>query len=182
MEKGSAISEASREFTNVIRSMAQETLDILPEKIGLGIPGMQENLELVIFLYDIRRNWAMQNPLMQREGVELLRYPSVYYELYYMLVPCSKGNEKYRMMEEIRILDVLLKGLMDRIYLYEDLKEIEVELLEPDFEDKIKIWNGINQPFRTALYVKLSSVEISSEKTKKVKRVTDTQMNYDEEE
>lgn len=180
METGLAVSEASREFTGVVCSMAQEALDILPEKVGLGTPGTQENLELVIFLYDIRRNWAMQSALMQREDVELLRCPSVYYELYYMLVPCPKGDEKYRMTEEIRMLDVLLQGLTDRSYLYEDLKEIELELLEPDIEDKIKIWNGINQPFRTALYVRLSPVEIFSGRTKRIKRVTDMQMKYDE--
>ncbi len=182
MEEGRyIITETGRQFAALVTDILKTEFDIPNEQVGLGMPGENSQLALCIFLYDIQKNNDMNIVHLQTVSVGTLRYPSSFYDLYYMLVPYSSGDLKYRAQEESRFLDILLRKLADIGYMKEG-EQTEVALINPELEEKIRIWNALNQPLRTALYCKLGPVEILSDRTKEVKRVKDAEMRYLEKE
>lgn len=174
------ISGVGERLLELLRISLERELDIGKEQIGTGIPGENEQLILCVYLYDIRRNPDIPQSRMVSAGTGELRYPSYYYDLYYMLIPYSGSDRKYRVEEEIRILDILLQMLGDTHHL--NGTEEEIILLDMDFEEKARIWSGLEKPMRTALYCKIGPVEIPSSRRKAVKRVTDIRMDFVEKE
>lgn len=169
----------SRGLTEMVRNIMRDNLDLLPEKVDLGTPGDEAGLELYLCLYDIHRVSVMQNSEMQNIGIQNLRFPSQYYYLYYMLVPYSYGDLKYRAEEELRMFDVLLSGLTDQVWLEDGDRRLEIELLDPELPDKLRIWSGIQASYHMALYSRIGPVEITSGRTKHIRRVTDWQVGSD---
>lgn len=174
------ITKTGMMLTEVIRQAFEREYGIHAQRIGMGIPGEDSSLTVCIYMYDIQKNSDINNPVMKTLSPARLRYPSNYYDLYYMIVPYSDGDKKFRSQEEGRLIELLLQTLGD-------LHSFEEEgtgfcLTELDLDKKMAIWNGLNVPFRTALYAKAGPVEIESARTKEVKRVTDIQMDFEEKE
>lgn len=176
MESQHIITETSRRLKEFAADVLKTELDVPKEQTGLGIPEESSPFSLCIFLYDFQKNTNMNNAQFRTVSVGKLRYPSGYYDLFYMLVPYSNGDRKYRTEEELRMLDILLKKLGDAGFLEAD-EQTAVTLVNPELEEKIKIWNALNQPLRAALYCKLGPVEVESERTKEIKRVKDVEMH-----
>lgn len=177
MESQYVITETSRRFEGLAADILKAEFDIRKEQVGLGIPKESSPFALCIFLYDLQKNANINSVQFRAVSVGELRYPSSYYDLFYMLVPYSNGDMKYRAEEEFRMLDILLKKLGDTSFLEEN-KQTAVTIVNPDFEEKIKIWNALSQPLRLALYCKLGPVEVVSGRTKKMKRVKDVEMHF----
>lgn len=171
------ILSVSHALTEMVRQILRDSLDILPERIDLGTPGDKVDLELFLYLYDIRKVSVMQNSERKNIGKDAIRFPSEYYYLYYMLVPYSYGDIKYRTEEELRIFDVLLCEMTDRVWLGDGDNRLEIELLDLELQDKLRVWNGINVSYHLALYSRIGPVEVESGKTKEIKRVTDWRVN-----
>lgn len=178
---GYVVSQIGMQLTGVIREAVGREFNMERNQIGMGIPGEDKNLAVCIYPYDIKRNRDIHHPEMVSVNAAQLRYPSSYYDLYYMLVPYSYSDMKYRMEEELRLLDVLLQVLGDLHYLKEigeEKTKVEFDVHDIDFDGKTKIWAGINQPMHTAVYCKAGPVEIQSARMKQVKRVTEIQMDF----
>lgn len=171
------ITKTGTKLTEILRQVLSATLDIGTERIGMCIPGENSSLLVCIYLYDIKKNTDVLSPEMVPVGLSELRYPSGFYDLYYMIVPYSEGDLQYRLQEETKILDVMLRYLGDVHFLNIE-REIPLELSNLDFDSKTKIWNSLNQPIRTAIYCKAGPVEIESARKKKISRVTDVQMDF----
>lgn len=174
------ITKTGMMLTEVIRQALKREYDIHAERIGMGFPGEDNGLAVCIYMYDIQRNSGMNDQRMKTVSTARLRYPSNYYDLYYMVVPYSDSDLKFRVQEECKITDLLLQTLGD-LHSFEE-EDIGFCLIEPDLDEKMKIWNGFHLPFRTALYGKAGPVEIESARTKEVKRVTDIQLDFKEKE
>ncbi len=179
MENRYVIAETGKRLTGLAADILKQEFNIPPEQVGLAVPGEEGGFSLCILLYNIQKNVGMQTGRPIAAGTGKLRNPSNFYDLHYMLVPYSNGDRKYRMEEELKIMDVLLRKLGDISFLEEERQTVFV-LENPDFEEKAKIWNALNQSLRAALYCKVGPVEIASERTKDIKRVTDVQMHFDE--
>ncbi|MDE5967410.1 MAG: DUF4255 domain-containing protein [Lachnospiraceae bacterium] len=179
MESRYIITDMGKLLVNLAADMLMEELDVPEGQIGLGIPGESEQLSLYIYMYDIRENVQAHTGHFKAVGCERLKYPSRFYDLYYMLVPSAKGDPKYKMEEEFRFMDVLLRRFGDMEYLDEEMRTA-VTLYSPDLEEKVKIWNALNQSLKPAIYCKAGPMEVLSDKTKDVKRVTNVQMRYEE--
>lgn len=171
------ITKTGMMLTEIIRQALNREYGIRAERIGMGVPGEDNSLTVCIYMYDIQRNSDMNDQRMQSVSPTRLRYPSSYYDLYYMFVPYSDSDLKFRAQEECRIIDLLLQTLGD-LHSIESETDIGFSLMELDFDEKMKIWNGLNIPYHTALYGKAGPVEIESARIREVKRVTEIQMDY----
>lgn len=181
MEPDYMITKTGIKLTETLKTILEEQMNVDTVRIGMGMPGEENNLLVCICLYDIRKNTDMLSPHMITVSQEELKYPSSYYDLYYMVVPCSDGDVKYRMMEDTKLLDIMFQFLGD-VHFLNPGQEIGFELCDMDFDSKAKIWAGLNQSMRMALYCKAGPVEIQSTRRKRIFRVTDIQMDFMQEE
>ncbi len=175
------ITRAGMQLTRLVAQALEREFHMEKEQIGMGVPGEDHNLAVCIYLYDIRKNSDISMPQMMSVSATQLKYPSNYYNLYFMLVPSSYSDRKYRMEEELKLMDVLLQVLGDIHHLKEiggEKEEVDLEIYDMDFDAKAKIWTSLNKPMHTAVYCKAGPVEIQSARTKQVKRVTDIQMDF----
>lgn len=177
MEPDYMLTRTGVKLTEALKMILGEQMNVEADRIGMGIPGEQHNLLVCICLYDIRKNTGMLSSDMITVSQEELKYPSSYYDLYYMLVPCSDSDVKYQKEEDTKLLDVMLQFLGD-VHFLNPGREIGFELCDMDFDSKAKIWAGLNQPMRMAVYCKAGPVEIQSTRRKRVSRVTDIQMDF----
>lgn len=180
-ETGEAVASLLRRF--MVPEVVQKE-----EQIGLCSPREPGEYRVGIYLYDIQESAGVRNAPRQWKG-ETVRFPSAYLDLYYMLVPFSKSDLRYRAAEEHRLLGKMLQILRDYPNLnantYEQEEKrgpntIQLELLDMDCEDKLRIWNSLNEASHTALYCKVSPVELESEREEKIRRVREIQMQFGE--
>ncbi len=179
MEGGYVIAETGMLLAGISAEILSAEFGLSREKVGLGTPGEDSGCSLCIFPYDVRKNTDVQAVLPVAEGVGRLRNPPQFYDVYYMLVPYSDGDLKYRTEEELKLADALLAGLGDVCFL-ESERHTEFCLCNPDFDEKAKIWNALNQPLRPAVYCKAGPVAVISGRTRAVNRVSGVWMHFDE--
>lgn len=153
------------------------------DSIGLCSPNDRGDLNLGIFLYDINENQNIRNRSMINIGKNEQKYPSRFLELYYMVTAYSNTELKYKYVDEQKIIGRALQILtdnpnihMDEIMNIQDLaiREVKIELLNITFEEKLKIWNGQNQPYKLSLCFKVFPIEIQSTRTRNIQRVVET--------
>lgn len=181
MEFDYPVTKTGLELTKILRKALADELNMTEEHIGMCMPKEEHNYSVCVYLYDLKKNSNMQTYKMISISATELKYPSSYYDLYYMIVPYSDCDFKYREEEELKIYDVLLQFLGDVHFLNVD-REIQFELCDMDFDSKTKVWAALNQPMRMAVYCKAGPVEIQSTKRKKISRVTDIRMDFIQEE
>ena len=132
--------------------------DIIQNSEGIGAcsPADRGDISLGIYLYDIRRNPAITDTGRVPVGVNQFRAPSVFLDLYYMITAYSSSDIKFRSLEEAKMLGRTM------------------QVLELETEEKNRIWNIPNQPYRLSLFYKVYPVELVSEKITSITRVVET--------
>lgn len=159
------------------------------EQIGLCQPKEPGEYRIGIYLYDVQESDGIRNEPGRQTGEGQRMFPSTYLDLYYMLIPFSKSDLKYRAAEEQKLLGRMLQllrdypGLNSRTYESElkfGPRTIRIELLDMGYEDKVRIWNGLNEPSHTALYCKAGPVELESDRSEKISRVREVWMEFQE--
>ncbi len=206
MENRYIITETGKLLTQEVRRILEQEFDIPRERVGMGMPGEDGRLSLCIFMYDIRKNLDMHTEQYKAVGREQLRYPSNYYDIFYMLVPYAAGDARYQMEEIARIIDILLKHLGDVSYLEVERQPLQEQSTapstdrvvspsrsdapstdrvafqfdNPDFDEKVKIWNSINQPLCPSLFCRVGPVEVESGRTRGIKRVEEVNLQVEE--
>ena len=163
----------------------QQLPDIIQNSEGIGAcsPADKGDITLGICLYDIRRNPAITDPGRTPVGTGQFRAPSVFLDLYYMITAYSSSDIKFRSLEEAKILGRTMQVLEGTSVLrgslfgkpFSEMKyEPKIELLELETEEKNRIWNVPNQPYKLSLFYKVYPVELVSEKITSVTRVVET--------
>lgn len=175
------ITKTGIKLAELLRNVLSDEMNMQADHIGMCMPGQEQNFSVCIYLYDIRKNADIQSQQMVTVSATELRYPSSYYDLYYIIIPHSDSDLKYKAEEELKLLDIIIQYLGDTYFLDTDQK-IRFELCDIDFDSKTKIWTGLNQPLQTAVYCKAGPVEVQSLRTKKVSRVTEVRMDFIQEE
>ena len=174
-------------------AMLQEELvpDFIPQKdkIGLCNPADRGDTAVGIYLYDIMENEDIaRGRQMYNSNDRRMIYPPIYLNLYYMITPYFMGNVRYRTMGEHETLGRIIQYLHDYPIISidsidkedKDGIDLKVELLRLDMEQKSRIWNYTNEPYRTSLFYRISPVIISSDRYKSVERVKVAQINVDD--
>lgn len=173
------ISDISEQLIRLLRDNLVPEVIPSPDGIGLSSPADKGDFSLGLYLYDIRENEEIILNGMQTAGQNEQRFPSKYINLYYMVTAYSVSDLKFRAAEEQRILGRAMQVLMDHSILNlsgtgragGDRYPARIEFLQLDSDEKIKLWNMSNQPYKMSLFYQVSPVELESTKTKKVSRV-----------
>lgn len=163
--------------------------DLVPNENGVGLcsPLDKGDTALGVYLYDVRENEEIRVSGMLNTQLDRQQYPSVYLSLYYMITAYSNSDLKFRASEEQRLLGRALQALHDRnsIPVWElgagSGISLRIELQNLQLEDKLKIWNMPEVPFRPSLFYKVSPVEVESTRTRKISRVTEASFEWREE-
>jgi len=109
--------------------------------------------------------------------------------LFYMITAYSPSDVKFRASEEQRILGKTMQTLFDFPVLGSEwIGEeggaaefpVRVEMLRIDNEEKMKLWNMPNLPYKLSLYYKVYPVEIESQRVREVRRVVDADLTVSE--
>ena len=157
------------------------------EQIGVCHPSDKGDLSLGICLYDVRRNIDMDTTEWVAVGDDKLRAPSVYLDLYYMITAYSSSDIKFRALEEAKILGramQLIEGnpvMKPELYgkVFSDMVyRPRIEMVELENEEKHRIWNVPDQPYKLSLFYKVYPIEIESERITDITRVTETDFTF----
>ena len=151
------------------------------DAVGLCSPAEKENMSLGIYLYDIKQSEAVRVNGMISGGRSKQKFPPVYLDLYYMITAYSMSDSKFKASEEQRILGRVIQLLKDHPTV--DIRKVtfdgsssdeeiaSVELLTMDTDEKVKLWNSPNAPYRLSLFYKISPVPIDSTRAVDISRV-----------
>ena len=158
--------------------------EIIPNSEGIGVchPSDKGDISLGVCLYDVKNNTDIVSTDRVSVGTGQLREPSVFLDLYYMITAYSSSDIKFRSLEEAKILGraiqviegtFVLRGSVFGKPFSEMRHEPRIELLNLETEEKNRIWNMPNQPYKLSLFYRVYPVELVSEKITKITRVVE---------
>ncbi len=176
------IADIGNAIVKLLRDYLVPGIIINTENIGLCTPSDRGDIILGVNLYDIKESQDIIPGDMQAKGTRQLKYPSTFFNLYYMITAYSNSDIKFRAAEEYKIIGRVLQVLKDHpTFTAEQLGgELassqfapRIELLQLENDEKMKLWNIPNMPYRLSLFYKVYPVEIESDRVKEVTRVVD---------
>lgn len=154
--------------------------------IDLASPADKGDLSLGIWLYDIRESDEIRVSGMIGGGLTRQKFPPLYLNLYVMLTAYSGSDLKFRAVQEQRILGRVMQVLHDNPVIPAHTAggssgiDLRIDQMNLDIHDQREIWNVTDMPYKTSLFYRISPVELESEKTKRISRVTDIDMTIEE--
>ncbi|MEG1459404.1 MAG: DUF4255 domain-containing protein [Acetivibrio sp.] len=174
------------EVGNALVKMLRDNMipDVIHNRdtILLCSPSEKGDAVLGLCLYNVEECKEYQETGMNNLSLSEQRYPSTCLSLYYMITAYSDGDVKFRASEEQKVLGRAMQVLLDHTLLHEETLEpvekndflsISVNMISMDMEEKIRIWNAPNIPYRLSFFIKVSPVKLESEKTREIQRVRD---------
>ncbi|WP_130861755.1 DUF4255 domain-containing protein [Bacilliculturomica massiliensis] len=187
----SIISDVGNGIVKLLRSQLVPEIILNSDAVGLCSPDDRGDMVLGVHLYDVKESEevAGRTPRMRPEGENSQRYPSLFLTLFYMITAYSPSDVKFRASEEQRILGKTMQTLFDFPVLGSEwIGEeggaaefpVRVEMLRIDNEEKMKLWNMPNLPYKLSLYYKVYPVEIESQRVREVRRVVDADLTVSE--
>lgn len=183
------IADIGNAIVQLLRDNLVPAIIISTENIGLCTPSDKGDIILGVNLYDVRENQDIVPTGMMAKGVRQLKYPSTFYDLYYMITAYSASDIKFRAAEDQKILGKVLQVLKDHpTFTAEQLgSELtnsqyvpKIELLHLENEEKVKLWHVPDMPYKLSLFYKVYPVEIESNRVKEVTRVVDVDFTVQE--
>lgn len=187
----SVITDIGNGLVKLLRSQMVPEVILNPDGIGLCSPSEKGDFSLGIYLYDVAESGELagSGPRMRSSGGSAQRYPSKFLTLYYMITAYSSSDIKFRAAEEQRILGKTIQTLNDYSILGSEWVgesgissdfPMRIEMQRLENEEKMKLWNIPNVPYKLSLFYKVYPVEIESQKVKEVKRVVDLDITIEE--
>ncbi len=164
--------------------------ELLPDRnaVGLCPPEEHGDLNVGIYLYDIRENENFRVSGMVNHSLNEQALPPTYLSLYYMITVWASSDIRFRAIEEHRLLGRILQLLKDEnlwdasSFGNEGTPNIRVEYLDLTPEEKGKIWNHPSAPYRTSLFFRVAPVSLDSARVREIRRVMSVDMQVKEQE
>jgi len=158
--------------------------------IALCSPADKSDATLGLFLFDIRESEEIRRSSAVANGMKQMQYPPIFLSLYYMVTAYTTGDVRFRMSSEERILGRVIQYFHDYPLIpIDDVApsdmsgvDLRIEMLRLDAEQKSKIWNFPNIPYRASIFYKVSPVSIDSARKKEITRVRQVEINIDSKE
>lgn len=185
------ISDIGNALVKLLRSEMVPEVIQNADAIGLCSPADKGDLVLGLYLYDVRESEEVFETGMRTLGTGEQRYPSKFINLFYMVTAYSMSDIKFRASEEQRILGRAMQVLMDHAVL-DDLLfgtdqargryPVRIDQLRLDNDEKMKLWNMPDVPYKLSLYYKVAPVEMESGRTRKIHRVRQIELDIQEKE
>ncbi len=178
----SIISDVSNEIVKLIRENLCPELIQSPESIMLVSP-TDKNADFLVglYLYDIQELREYRQMDLIRVRGSKAKYPDKPLNLYFTIYINTKSQIMADSENEQRIIGRILQVLMDNTILYNTVTEENEEVassltfLTLSFEEKSKLWSGLNIPYQLALYFSVSPVLLSSRRVYNFARVLEAE-------
>lgn len=191
MSKYTAIADVSAALVELLRANLVPEPIMNPAQIDLCFPYEKGDLLLGVYLYEVRNSESVRVTNKINVNVSEQQYPPVHLSLYYMITAFSASDLKFRAMDDYKILGRVMQTLYDNAVI--DLKKlnandqsliqnIRLEMLNPDSDERGRLWAFPNLPYRLSLFYKAGPVEIESTKYRTVKRIVDMKIDLEENE
>ncbi len=157
-------------FAISLESPAEETVET----------SMQPKISL--YLFRVAENMFAKNQDWQPIGTEILHYPPLALDLFYILTPFAENklDEQRILGEAMRVLydhsiikAPLLKGVLEN-----SEQELKVDLCQFSLEDLARIWSAFNKPYRLSVCYELRIVMMDSLFEQTVRRVTEKEDRF----
>jgi hypothetical protein len=174
------IMDVDNALLNLLRANLAPDIIQNPDAIGLCSPDEKGDMLLGLHLYDIRENEEVRATDKINIDAARQRYPSAYITLCYMVTAYSNADIKFRAGEDHKILNKVWQvfhdhALLDASTLEPTTKAAEMDLrirvADLSLEEKQRLWNFPNHPYRASLFYRIAPVEVESGRTKAVSRV-----------
>ncbi len=168
----------------IIKILKEGTVpDLIPngESIGMCHPSDRGDIVLGVNLYDIKRNMDIVPTDKISIGTGKQRNPSTYIDLYYMITAYSSSDIKFRSFEEAKLIGRVIQLMAGRTVLKGDILSAAASMRFPpriEFQDyendeKMRLWNVPEVPYKLSLFYKVYPVEIESLTVSDVTRVVE---------
>lgn len=148
--------------------------------IGLCSPADKGDYSLGLHLYDIRECEDVRATEMVQVRPFSQQFPPMLLSLYYMITAYSDSDLKFRAAQEQRILGRVMQIFYDNPVIQADRigpsalgMDMRIELLNPELDEKLRLWNMPDIPYKASLFYRVTPVELESVRTKRVTRVTE---------
>ncbi len=175
-----AISDTGRTIVEFLRRNCIPPVE-KSELIGLCDPNETGGFIVGVCLYDIEEdadNRASRSDIVIDDTH--VKAPPSPINLHYMIFTALKSDIAIRAQDEQRILGRIYQKLADNRIITDCLQGtladsgegVNIAFENKPYEDKIKVWTAFNLPPKAALYYKVSTVLMDSERVREVKRVT----------
>ena len=183
------IADVGNTLVRLLREHMVPEVILHEDEIGLCSPADKGDFRLGLYLYDIKESEEVFENGMRLAGPGLQKRPSKYLDLYYMLTAYSMSDVKFRSEEEHRILGRAMQVFMDYGLLQENFYgdeqgryQVKIEQMRLNYDEKMKLWNMPNVPYRLSVYYKVFPIELVSTREKNVQRVKQVDMELVEKE
>lgn len=189
MANYTVISDIGNGLVKLLRAGMVPEIIANSDAIGLCCPSDKGDMSLGLYLYEIRESEETTGRDMRASGEAAQRYPSKFLSLSYMVTAYSSSDVKFRASEEQRIIGKAFQIFMDNPVLDEEyLGEggkgmtypVRLELLKLDNEEKLKLWNFPDLPYKLSLFYRVYPVEMESTRMKKASRVVGIEFTAEE--
>ena len=154
-----------------------------PDMIGLCSPYDKGDFVLCLHLYDVQENGENRLVDMQTVASDKQKYPPLSLTLFYMMTVISNEEIATRSLNEQRIFGKAIQVLYDNPVLTassmvgsttENHEPINIIPNNMTFEEKSKLWNFQNSPYRMSVFYKVAPVYVESTRIRQAKRVVET--------
>lgn len=181
------IADVSEKITELLQQQLVPGLVSGADKIALCSPADKADVSLGIFLFDIRESEEIRRSSMVSYGMNAIQYPPIYLNLFYMITAYASGDVKFKMSAEERLLGRVIQYFHDYPLIPidkiapEDMAgvDLRVEMLRLNAEQKSKIWNFPNTPYKASVFYKVAPVAIDSARVNDITRVRQVEINVD---
>jgi len=161
----------------VLREALVPDLVAHPDGVGLAHPHDKGDMNLSVFLFEIKENTEVRSSDMIDQG-EVLRYPPIALDLVYLITAHSSSDVLTRAIDEHRIIGRTMQVLHDHNVLRgEDLvgslagTDGSYRIVKEELPLETAVSLFPNMPYKLSLCYKVGPVYLDSTKTRPVSRV-----------
>lgn len=177
----SVIADIGLSLVKVLRAALVPELVSQPDGVGLGNPADRGDMNVTVYLYEIKENTDVRSQDMVDMG-DRMRYPGVALDLFYIVTAHSTSDILTRGIDEQRMLGKIIQLLHDHPMLAGDDLEgaltdstntYRISKEQLPLETLVSLFP--NQPYKLSLGYKVGPVTIDSTRTRSVSRVSERQ-------
>lgn len=178
----SVITDIGLSLVKVLREALVPELISHPNGVGLAHPHDKGDMNLSIYLYEIKENTEYRSSDLIDQG-DRMRYPPIALDLSFLITAHSASDVLTRAMDEQRIIGKTMQVLHDHNLLRDD--DLIGSLAGTNgmyriVKDEVPLETAIglfpNIPYKLSLGYKLGPVFLDSTRTKQVTRVRERQV------
>lgn len=188
----SIIADISTVILQYLREKLCPLLITSPNQIDAAVPAEQDqDYILGLYLYDLQEEGMLGVPAMRRYGQGKLKKIPKSYALYYTIFVNASSQTSVKALDGQKIIGKCAQIMGDLAVLkasdlqpWLEEKEPPIAVVSPkmELEDKVRVWQAVDKPYRNCLFYKVSPVLLSSEVVLDITRVREARFSLEEQE